>query len=42
MTRSFWHELWLILVGRRLAESVQRNARAADDLDAAVKETLKR
>ena len=42
MMQGFWHALWLVLVGRRLTESVNRNAKAADDLDAAVKEILKR
>ena len=42
MTRGVWQALWLLLIGRRLAASVDRNAKAADELDAVLKEVLKR
>ncbi len=42
MNRTIWERLLSLLIGRRLTASLDRNVKAADDLDAAVKEMLKR
>ncbi|PZX17749.1 hypothetical protein LX81_01477 [Palleronia aestuarii] len=36
-----WRELWRSITGRGLAEDLERNRKAADKLDAAVKEMFK-
>ena len=39
---DFWRKLRDFLTGRRLERAKERHARAADQLDAAVKELLKK
>ncbi len=41
MRNAWWRRIAEVLAGRRLAASVQKHARAADDLDAVLKEILK-
>ena len=42
MFRRFWKLLRNCLLGQRLAQSIERNNRAADRLDALVREALNR
>jgi hypothetical protein len=37
----FLHEVWRVLAGRTLARAMDRNRRAAEGLDAAVREMLR-
>lgn len=39
---ALWEQLRKILIGRRLEAAMKRNDRAADSLDAALREVLKR
>lgn len=42
MLKRSWEWARRLLAGRRLALSIARNARAADDLDGVLREVLKR